>query len=302
MFALIGVAAFAINDLRAELVARTAHVSSGADLYTLPEPRQVTTLCLGYRSALADLLFASVLVSAGIHHQEKRAFEFVDRYLDTINALDPTFRDPYRYADTLLIVQAVPVQETAYFRAREVLRRGLSSFPFDTELWESTGQFLAYLAPSHLSAPADQKAFRLEGARDLARACELVSNNENVPYHCIGAARLLDAGGERSAALQFLRRVLAVSDNPEIRAAATAYLSNTLRESAGARDTKYRAVFQHIWGTDFPFITRGAELVIGPPWYSALCAGGAVADSSAECASSWRALGEHVTADTTDSL
>jgi hypothetical protein len=291
--ALLLAAIVGIQVLRSRLTMIANHAGTARDVYALPSPEQVTALSLGHRAALADLLFANVLVTAGIHMQEKRPFEFVDRYLDTINALDPTFRDPYQYADTLMIVQAVPVGERAYFRARDVLRRGLKTFPFDTELWESAGQFLAYLAPNHLQNPSDQEAFRLEGARDLARSCELISGNANVPYHCIGAARLLNAAGERTAAAQFLRRVLAVNDDPEIRRAAFAYLNNALSASESEAAVKYREAFQRTWRADFPFVTRSAELILAPPNKSAQCAGTA-ASHDEQCASSWRDFGEHL--------
>jgi hypothetical protein len=287
------VALLVISQLRSRLAERATRTTLGRDVYALPSAGQLRAMSLGYRAALADLLFANVLVSAGIHHQEKRPFEFVDKYLDAINALDPLFRDPYRYADTLLVVQATPVREATYFKTREVLRRGLATFPFDTELWESSGQFLAYLAPNHLRERADQDAFRLEGARDLARACELVSNNENIPYHCIGAARLLDASGEQAAARQFLRRVLAASDNPEIRESALSYLKYALHSGEGEQAAKYRDEFHRLWGGDLPFVTRAAELVLGPPFDPARCAGSqAFADE--RCASSWQRVSERL--------
>ena len=116
---------FAIACLRSPLVAHFQAVQLKSDDYLLPPTEQTVTASLGYRSALADLIYAHVLVSYGIHFQEKHNFEFIGSYLDTVNALDPKFRDPYRFADTLLTLQPAPVGEASYRKAPDqVLERG----------------------------------------------------------------------------------------------------------------------------------------------------------------------------------
>ena len=45
---------------------------------------------------------------------------------DTVNALDPKFRAPYRYTDTLLVLSAVKPLESDYDRARQIFERFLS--------------------------------------------------------------------------------------------------------------------------------------------------------------------------------
>src|SRR5262249_22116276 len=147
-----------------------------ADIYPLPPPEQTVLASLGYRAALADALFAHVLVAFGIHVAEHRRLEFVGEYIDTINALDPIFREPYRYADTFLILTPETPQLEHWEKAREIYRRGMQNRPFDTELWSSAGQFLVYLAAPHLPTPELKREYRLEGARALARACELASD------------------------------------------------------------------------------------------------------------------------------
>ena len=148
--ALLTLSVLAIASVRSRLVDQFQNVVRTSDDYLLPSTEQTLTASLGYRAALADLIYAHVLVSYGIHFQEKHNFEFVGNYLDTINALDPQFRDPYRYADTLLTIQPAPVTEASYEKAREILNRGLKVLPYDTELWNSAGQFLAYIAAPQL--------------------------------------------------------------------------------------------------------------------------------------------------------
>ncbi|MCE7889378.1 MAG: hypothetical protein DYH12_06715 [Sorangiineae bacterium PRO1] len=276
---------------RPRLAAQFHEIKASSDVYALPSPEQTVVLSLGWRSALADLLYSNVLVSYGIHIQEKRRFEFVGNYLETVNELDPKFRAPYRYADTLLTLGAVNPRPEDYLRARKILERGMTELPHDGELWNQAGQFMAYLAPSNLGDEALKQEWRLEGARRMARACELVGHNENLPYHCITAATLLSKAGEREATIQFLERVLTVVDDENVRALAMGYLQKT----AGERerdDVQWRVErFAGVWQRDLSYLSKDALLAIGPPLDVARCAGQS-GGRGAECSATWRAWGE----------
>jgi tetratricopeptide (TPR) repeat protein len=268
-------------------------VKVGTDVYPLPSPEQTVVLSLGYRAAAADALYAHVLVSYGLHFQEKRRFEFVGNYLDTINALDPKFRAPYRFADTLLTLGPVKPRQRDYDKAREILERGMQEFPYDGELWNGAGQFMAYLAPAAFEDPEKKKEWKLAGARRLARACELIGSNENLPFHCVTAAGILSRAGEREATIQFLQRVIAVSDNEEIRQLALGYLGKVMG-SVEKEEVEWRVNrFTHEWSRDMSFAKLETELIIGPPKDVAACAGGAKPRST-DCASSWTAWGERI--------
>ena len=275
-----------IGGVRSRLASQFLAATQKTDDYLLPPTNQTVVASLGYRSALADLIYAHVLVSYGIHFQEKHNFEFVGAYLDTVNALDPKFRDPYRFGDTLLTIQPNPVGDKSYVKARQILERGLQALPYDTELWSSAGQFMAYIAAPRFSDKAEAAAWRLEGARKLARACELVGNNENVPYHCINAATLLSEAGEQAALNKFLNRFLLVNDDPAVRSLAIAALRRSAPDAEQGLDERV-ARLQAAWRKDLPFVTRSALFVVGPATDSAACAGLTRSDNVA-CASSWR--------------
>jgi hypothetical protein len=283
-WAILVFAGAVIGPLRGALNARYLRESIEHDVYPLPPPPQTVVLSLGYRAALADLIFAQVLVSYGIHFQEKRLFEFAGNYLDAINELDPKFERPYRLADTLLTLQVKQVGAANFRKARSIQERGMKEFPFDAALWSSAGQFMAYLGPGGLTNPAEQDEWRLAGGRALAHACELVTNDDTIPYHCIVAAGLLTNAGAQEASRQFLERVLMVNDDPEIRALASGALAKAIGAEARDRAQARYQRFQSAWATDLPFVTRGAYLTVGPNWQPAACAG-----RSANCITSWRA-------------
>jgi hypothetical protein len=281
--ALIAVSGVAVHRLQGPLAASFVATKAKNDVYALPPPEQVVVMSLGYRSALADLIFAHVLVSSGIHVQERRGFEFVGKYLEAVNELDPKFAAPYRMADGLITLQAKPVGPDGYRQARRILERGMKELPFDQALWASSGQFFAYLSPDVFADPKEQDDWKLAGGRALARACELVGSNENIPYQCVIAAGLLTRVGAEAASRQFLERMLVINDDPEIRRLAGALLQKAVGAEARERFQVRQQAFQQAWGADLPFVTRGAMLTVGPRWDAAICAG-----SSKECVTSWR--------------
>jgi hypothetical protein len=280
----IALAAFSINALRGPLDERFSATNIKDDVFALPPPKQVVAMSLGYRSALADLIFAHVLVSTGIHVQEKRQFDFVAKYIETVNELDPKFAVPYRMADGLITLQAKAVGPEAYRDAKRIMERGMAELPYDTALWMAAGQFLAYLGPTAFTDEREIDEWRLAGGRTLARACELVGNDKNMPYQCVVAAGLLTKAGQALASRQFLERMLQVNDDPEIRSLVTGLLKKAVGGAELERVQAHRQAFIQAWTKDLPFVTRGAISVIGPDWDSAACAA-----VGADCATSWRA-------------
>lgn len=260
------------------------------DIYLLPSPDVTVAMSLGYRSALADLIFAHVLVAYGQHFYEKRRFEFVADYIETILKLDPKYREPVRVIDTLIVLQPKPARPEDYWRARKILDQGLEAFPNDGEVWLIAGQFMAYLAAPHM--PKEERdEWRFAGAQRLARSCELVGSNENIPHHCITAARLFNEAGKGGLASGFLERVLAVSDDPEIQHIATTYLGHVVGDAERERIQERGRALRAAWSDDLTFVSRDAWFLLGPRFDSASCAGTNRARAAA-CPTSFRAWGE----------
>jgi tetratricopeptide (TPR) repeat protein len=282
--------ALAVQYFRSALLEPFAKLKTSRDVYTLPAPQQTVVLSLGYRAALADLIYAHVLVSYGLHFQEKRLFETVGQYLKTINELDPKFGTPYLFADTLLTLQPKAPPLEHYVMAREILLRGTRERPFDALLWMSAGQYLAYLAPPHLPSEQQKNAWQREGAQLLTRACELQSDDENIPYQCIVAAGMLNRSGMHEANIQFLERFLAVNDDPEVRARAESYLRKALKAQGKEMVELHSRRFREAWKADLGFASQDMALVVGPGFDPAACVqppGGVELEG---CATAWREL------------
>ncbi len=278
-------AAGAIGVLRAPLATTYGKVRERSDVYSLPKPEQVVVVSLGYRAAVADWLFAHLLVWHGLNFQEKRRLDFAAEYLDAIVALDPTFRDPYYFGDTLIAIQPTKPTRENYIRARRLIERGMDARPYDTELWLSGGQFMAYIAAPWLENPEEQAEWRLAGAKRLAHACEIVDANENVPFNCIAAARLFEKAGEREAMVSFLERFLSVTEDDDLREFAEKALEQALAGREAERRTMRADEIRAAWREDLPFVSLTKELVLAPRFDAARCAGGE--DASSACATNW---------------
>jgi hypothetical protein len=151
----------------------------------------------------------------------------------------------------------------------------------DGHLWLSAGQFMVFIGTQFLTDDAEKAAFRAAGAKMLARAAELVSDNENVHWQALAAAGVFTREGNREAAIAFLERVYHITDDEKLKAKLAG-----LRQEAAIDDAQRRAdVFSEIWGRDFPFLSRTGVLVLGPPYEPAACAG--PDRGSAGCAESW---------------
>jgi tetratricopeptide (TPR) repeat protein len=274
---------------RGDLASQVARAKTKRDVYALPSPAQAKIFSLGYRSALAELIFAHVLVDSGLHLQEKRKFDTLAAYLRTVVELDPKFPTPYRLADTLLTFQAGQARLKDFEDAREILMRGMRELPYSQELHLTAGQFFAYLAAprvAELAGPEAGARWRLDGARALARSCELMGQNDSIPYHCITAARLFDGAGERDAVKNFLQKVLAVSDDENIRSMALSYLGRTLGKEQEEESKARFGELEELKKRDLPFISKNRYLLLTPPFDPVACVGSMKA-TRIECATSF---------------
>jgi hypothetical protein len=243
---------------------------------------------MGYRQALADLIWTHVLVTQGLRSQEKRPFNHLVEYLAGINTLDPTFRDPYKYADTLLTFQVNDPDKVQNVRAaRVILEKGLRELPNDAELWVNYGEFLAYTGPGALPDAAEQDQWRADGAAALMHAGQLGAKDELLLWHSVAAVGLLaDKEREREALIHFLERVLALTEDPELREHVERQLRVLAANREESRVVRWHKAFEDVW-RGLSFVTRTQLRVIGPSRDVWRCAG----RSDDDCARDWVAWG-----------
>jgi tetratricopeptide (TPR) repeat protein len=287
-WALLAACAVTIAIVRPKALESARATKLSSDVLTLPPPSVLVAASLGYRAALADYLYTSTVITYSIHSEERRRWEYVGQYLDSIVALDPTFCQTYRYADTFIIYQPHGAPGPDEVRhARRLLEKGLEMCPSDGRLWLSAGQFMIFIATQFLTDDAEKAEFRARGAKMLTRAAELVSDNQNIQWQAMAAAGVFTREGNRAAAISFLERAFYVTDDPELKKNIANRLA-LLRQEGAVDEAKRRAeVFSEIWRRDLPFVSRTGMLVLGPPYDAARCAG--EGRSAPECVETWGA-------------
>lgn len=297
----VGVLACAIAGVAAaQLPARELHqrVRETSEAYLLPPPEQLVVASLGHRAALADLLWAKVLVTQGLRLQERRRFETVVPYLDAIHELDPTWRDPYRMAEPLINFQTVASPLEDVRAVRRMLERGVRERPFDAELWMLLGIYVSFIAPnSYLEGTEEGARWRQEGAEYLMRATELGDADANIAWQSMGAAGVFLKSGQTERAAEFYDRILATTDDPELRERAQLHLAKLASEEQLEAKRARMQAFQELWRDRYPGMSITTVLTLGHPRDTAACAGAsrAVAADAPRCASSWSDWAERST-------
>jgi tetratricopeptide (TPR) repeat protein len=290
--------------LGSQRAGRRAHgeVALGDDAYLLPPPAQLERLSLGYRSALADLLWADLLVTQGLRLGERRRYGIGVEYLRAITRLDPEWRDPYRLAQPLVTLQTEKAPLDEVLELKEILVEGLKRRPTDAELHLVVGSFMVYVAPDgYLSErPELAAAWREEGAEYLARAAELAPEDSSIVWQAIGGDRFLIQTGQLDRAIELYTRVLATTEDPELRVRIESNLAlmrdDRLSMAQKVRESERKAragVINRALSAAYPVLAERNRLaslafLMPRPRDSSRCAGGARASGSAlECARTW---------------
>jgi hypothetical protein len=281
------------------LAAVVHQVKERDDVFALPPPGELRAASLGWTAAVVDVLWSQLLVAYGTHWSEHREFRNVSTYVDGIVALDPKFAPIYRYVGTLLAYRPLRGTEDDVRRARATLERGTRERPTDWRLWRDYGEFLAFVAPSFLSDPAEQAESRKVGAEAMGQAVELGADADNA----LSAATLLSEAGRTRDAIRFLYRAYEFTSDPSM-ADVHEDIGNRL---AGLQATAWRqeadeadTVVGGRMVRELPFVDRSMYLLLGPVPNVDQCAGLA-AGATSTCARDWMALVGSTLEDTAES-
>lgn len=286
---LVVIAVLCIGSVRQRVADAHALAKETSDINLLPPPDEVVTMSLGYRAALADLLWAQVLVGQGLRTIDRRRYDTVADMLDTINALDPEFRDPYLWSDALINLQVTEAQREDIIRTRLILERGIRNRPLDPDIWRTAGQFIAFTGPGTLiKDPKEREAWRHDGAKLLARAAELGGDKGYAGWSAVASASILNRQGERDAAIRLIQRTLAVTEDEELRDRLQRQLAALIGEQKVEGYKRRQLELLEISRNDLPFVGKTTLHVLGPPFDTAYCAGGK-SESDKRCALTWKA-------------
>lgn len=285
MLFVLAVGAFGVLRMQPGLEQRFHRAKAKEDVYALPAPDYLDVASLGHRAAAVDLIYAKLLLDYGVHWQEgKRPFVYLEDYVEAILHLEPSFFPIYRHAVALFCYRPPHGDEADARKARAVLERGLRERPYDYQVWQTYGEFLAFLGFAWV--PKEEwDSWKRDGSLALARALELGSPDEQLLANVAGKLTHAD---ERAAQVAHLRRMHSMIEDPDTRSEIAAQL-RILEGAADAslesdeNDTKFldSARRKH-----YPFLKPIQYLLLGPFLDVGECAGGASAFDH-DCALHW---------------
>lgn len=179
----------ASHDASARSAALASHDASAPSCgaFSAPSPLALRALAFGHDRALARLLWSRARVAHGACFARRQRFEGALAYVDAALALDPSFREPYRYVGAFVAAGPGRPSRVELEAARRVLAEGVRRFPGDAELRARAGAFFAFVAPAHLE-PDEAAKWRDEGLR-LLDALDLKSPTRAPPRASPGARR-----------------------------------------------------------------------------------------------------------------
>lgn len=281
-----------------QLPVRAEHqdIKETTETYLLPPPKQLVVMSLGYRAAVADILWANVLVTQGLRLGERRRFDLAIEYTDAINELDPKWRDPYRLVDSLVTLQIKAAPLDQVYAVRRVLERGVKERPNDADLWLVLGTFVYSIVPnSYLEDdPEEAEKWRRDGAEYMYRAAELAPADSNIVWQTLGGARVFSEMGRFDRAIEMYNTILATTDDPALRARIETQLMELQRQQKVTGAQLYgqarRRAFENLVLENYPGVSIHQALILGHPRDTGACAGGgrSVFGSKATCAKTWR--------------
>lgn len=185
-----------------------------ADVLYVPEATHLRPMSLGYREALADLLWVRALVFSGASIGNT-SVPAVHRYANAIAGLAPRFPRVYHWGGvTAIYGGSTRVAREGVDISIEIYRAGLVEFPEDHKLLYGLGMLLTHQVSSTPGYSDEERATaKAEGIRLIRRAAAFGADPLVRQY----AATLVSDHAESALARQFLEAELAQAEDADYR-------------------------------------------------------------------------------------
>lgn len=257
---------------------RAAWPSIAAEPYA-PSPEAAPFATLGYREVAADLLWIRALAYFGGGEATSPG---VRHLIAAIVALDPRFEEAYVWSS--LAMQSITMQLTNddLLAVLAILDGGMRQFPDNYRLPMRAGEI--YARGLKTDDPAQQRAWKAEGAKLLSRAVRLPGAPKGLGTY---VAHLETELGQRDQAIRDLRELIMYTSNAHDRdrlVKKLAALTNTPSEGIAYELDVERTRFVEAWRRDRPELPPTMYVVLGPPLPAAFELADLAADPADEVA------------------
>jgi hypothetical protein len=253
---------FAVREVRLHAVEHHRAAQRYEDIYYLPRAEYLPLLSVGWQAALADLLWCKSLVYFGEEVMQRGTVRYLFQYTDAILALDPSFREPYRWVATGALYRPGHVSHEDGLHAADYLARAVRRWPNDGELRWDYGSLLRFeLAPMERD-PVRKRALLERAAPQLEAAARL---GAGPAWLALNSAELLNKLGRTEQAIRHLEELRStVSDSAmqkEIDQKLELLRTQTYLEALQTAEQQ----FEQARLRSYPFLSPGLFLFTGEP-------------------------------------
>ena len=204
-----------IWSLRKRAMTHFIDTQTYEDIYYLPPPQWLQVMSLGYRRALADLVWMRALIYFGDEFQNQGAVQHVFKYGDSVLGLDPDFKRVYRWIGMAGVYTPKGSSIEFIERSIDVLKKGSNRFPDDGQLAWDTGATIAYeLMPQFDKEDPKREGLREEANDYMMAAARLGAGPD---WLVLTNATELRKLGEAEREVRHLEEMYAVVKDPSVK-------------------------------------------------------------------------------------
>ena len=250
-------------SLRSRAMDHYLRTKTYEDIYYLPPPEWLEVMSLGYRRALADLIWLRALIYFGDELIHEGEVKHVHNYGESMLKLDPDFRRVYRWIGVAGVYTPKGSPPELIEQAVEVLRRGVDRFPDDGQLAWDAGATITYeLLP--LLSPDDprREALKAEGTEHMMNAARLGAGPE---WLVITNATALRKLGEKDLELRHLEEMYALVRDPGVKAEIETRLSQLRDEAYAEAFRRANEEFERRRQEEFPYMPSALYFFVADP-------------------------------------
>ena len=229
---------------------RRAGFPQDADVLYLPPPQHLERMSLGYREALADLIWIRAVIFAG-ERSGATNYGWIMEYLEAIYTLAPQFRKPYAWGGVAFIYSGENIDRNMVDRAIELYRRGVAHFPEDHELLFALGMLLTRDVQS---VPGYDQVEREQAMDEGAALIRKAAAFGAPPLVRQLAATLISEGGADQLAVQFLESQLLQAEDEDHRRLLRRKLEAIVGESGFESIERLRQEFEAERMANYPYV------------------------------------------------
>lgn len=207
--------AFASHLLRGRASAEFHARQTYEDVYYLPSPAALQVLSLGYRRALADLIWMRAQIYVGDELAERGGADHIFHYTEAMLAVDPDFRRVYRWIGVTGVYRSRDSTVAEVERAIAIMERGIERFPDDPKLVWDLGATIAFDLVPRMEPSEERAEYERRGAELLQEAAR---RGEGPPWLVFSTIAQLSRLGENQRAIEHLQEMYLLADDPTLRA------------------------------------------------------------------------------------